>query len=105
MSLEPNHVVLQNDVPKKLRLREPKIIEKEIRDPATGRVKRVSGVEFLVTVEDGRPVSKTYTALSHKHAVQLKELWDAGLLESNDVIITRHGTGYLTEYAIELVPI
>jgi len=103
LSLLGNYVKLEPDKPKTLRLSNPRIVEKVIRDPKTGRLKTVKALEFDVTEEDGIPVSKVFSTLSEKLATQLWTLWESSILSEHKVQIIWHPRDYATEYEVRVI--
>ena len=95
-----NYVVLPPDTPKKLKLSDPRIEERIIRDPKTGMLKTVKALVFKCTEEDGKPVNKTFSTLSRKLAQMLMALWERRRTDYIYVEIIRHPADYATEYEV-----
>lgn len=104
MTLE-NYVKLVPGVEKVLRFKPEsfRIEPRQIRDPVTKAFKGVRAGVADVTEEDGKPVTKTYSTLSEKHAAQLGVLHDNGQLYHYKIGLTVRGSGYGREYQIRLI--
>ena len=98
-----NYVVLEPGKPKRLRLTNPRIEERIIRDPKTGRIKTVRALVFDCIEEDGRPVSKQFSTLSEKLATVLWSLWEQGVLKDHVVEIVWHPMDFATEYEVRVL--
>ena len=103
MSVLGNFVKLVPNEPKRLRLKNPRIEERIIHDPKTGRVKRVRAWVADCYEEDGIPVSKTFSTLSEKLASTLQALHDAGMLEDRLIEIVWRPMDYATEYEVRVL--
>jgi len=95
-----NYVILPPDTPKKLKLTDPRIEERVIRDPKTGMLKTVKALVFRCLEEDGRPVNKVFSTLSVKLAKMLMALWERRRADYIYVEIIRHPADYATEYEV-----
>jgi len=100
MSILGNFVRLVPDKPKRLKLTRPRIEERIIRDPKTGRTKVVRALVFDVLEEDGLPVSKIFSTLSEKLAAQLLAIWEHRRADYIDVTIIWHPRDFATEYEV-----
>jgi len=98
-----NYVKLVPDKGVRMHLSNPRIVERTIKDPKTGRVKTVRALEFDVTELNGVPVSKTFSTLSEKLAQQLMALWETGILKERPVEIVWHPRDFATEYEVRVV--
>jgi len=65
-----NFVMLSPGVQKELHFSDHKIEPRVITDPLTKAQRKVESLLFIVDVEDGRSVSRTYSILSQKHAAE-----------------------------------
>ena len=99
MALE-NYVKLQPGVEMVLMLSNPRIEERVIIDPVTKREKTVKAWVADVTEQNHIPVSKTYSTLSEKHAAQLQQLFDTGVLPGRRTGITKYPRGLATQFTI-----
>ena len=99
-----NFVRLPRDAEKVMKFAEGswRIEEATITDPVTKQPKRVRKAVLDVTEEDYRPVTKVFSTLSDKLAVQLKQMHDTGDLYRYHVGITWHPRGYATEYTVRV---
>lgn len=66
-----NWVMLSPGVEKRLRFSDHVLRKKTITDPVTKRPKEVESLEFIVSMEDGSPVSRTFSIVSQKLAGEL----------------------------------
>jgi len=66
-----NWVILSPGVEKRLRFSDHVIRRKTITDAATKRPKEVEALEFIVSMEDGVSVSRTFSVVSQKLAGDL----------------------------------
>jgi len=105
MSLLANYIRLEPEKPKLLKLSNERIEERVITDPKTKRTKTVRALVYNCTEEDGRPVSKIFSTLSEKLALQLHALWERRTHDYIKVRITRHPRDYATEYTVEPIEI
>jgi len=100
MSVLANYVQLVPNQPKRLKVKNMRIEERQITDPKTKLPKTVRALVFDVYEEDGVPVSKTFSTLSEKLAQQLKALYENGVLENKTLVITWRPRDYATEYEV-----
>ena len=100
MSIIANYVVLPPNKPKRLKLTDPHIEERTIRDPKTGMLKTVKALVFKCIEEDGVPVNKVFSTLSVKLARMLMALWERRPGDYIYVEIVRHPMDYATEYEV-----
>jgi len=98
-----NYVKLVPGVPKRLRFKECKIVEKTVRDPKLGIILPKRAYVCIVTEEDGRPVNKLFSTLSEKLAIQLEQLRRAGILYDRIIEIVWHPRDYATEYEVRVL--
>ena len=98
-----NYVKIEECKPKRLRMKNPRIIEKVIRDPKTKMLKHVRALELDVYEEDGRPVQKIFSTLSEKLATILWSLHQQGLLEDHLIEIHKIGRDYAVEWEVRVL--
>jgi len=103
MTLE-NYVRLEKDVEKVLRFKPEsfRIEPREITDSVTEKKRTVNAAVVDVTMEDGRPITKTFSTLGEKLATQLKTAHDNGTLYRYRVGVTMRGEGFGREYTLRL---
>lgn len=100
-----NYVKLVPNVEKRLRIKDGsfRIEDRLITDPITKLQKTARAAVVTVTSEDGIPVTKTFSTLSEKLASQLQALHLNGDLYKYTIAIKKHGSGFTTEYSVNLV--
>jgi len=103
MGVLSNYVELPPNTPVRLRLKNPRIEERQIRDPKTGIVKTVRALVFDVYEKDGVPGSWIFSTLSEKLATQLMALWQTGILQNHAVEIVRIPRDFATEYEVRVI--
>ena len=96
MKLIPN-------APKRIRVDNPRIEDHTRKDPITGLVGTRKAYVLDVTEEDGVKVSKTFSTLADKLAVQLKQLENLGQLRGRLIEVVWHPRGYATEYELRVI--
>ena len=99
-----NYVKLTPGVPSRLHFADHAIVKKTITDPDSHRVKEVSALEFVVYRENGQAVSKSYSILSEKHALDFERYLKDKSYRMFDFAITVYGKGYLAVYSVEPKP-
>jgi len=100
MSLLANYVKLIPEQKKCMKLDNPRIEERVVRDPKTGRNKIVRALVFDCLEEDGVATFKTFSTLSEKLATTLYNLWNTGELKRKRVCIVWHPRDFATEYEV-----
>ncbi len=103
MAVLGNFVRLVPDTPVRMRLDNPRIEDRTIRDPKTGRIKMVRALVFDVLELNGVPVRRVFSTLSEKLASQLMALYDAGIIPEHVVEIVWHPRDYATEYEVRVL--
>ena len=99
-----NYVKLTQGVPTRLHFADHAIIKKTITDPDSRRTKEINALEFVVDRENGKVVSKSYSILSEKHALDFRRYLDDKGYRLFDFTITVYGKGYLAVYSVEPKP-
>jgi hypothetical protein len=99
-----NFVVLQDGVPAVMHFRSGQIVEKDITDPLTRQPKRVRVLEFQVDRLGGAATEATFSVTSEKLAQTLMPFVEQGRLASTTFIVTKHGSGFRTEYETQTLP-
>ena len=99
-----NFVKLTPGVPSRLHFTDHAIVTKTITDPLTHRVKEARALEFVVDREDGKVVSKSYSILSEKHALDFARFLEDKGYRLFDFVITVFGSGYQAIYSVEPRP-
>lgn len=100
-----NFVVLETDIPARMHFTEDALSNREITDPATGRAKKITVLEFTVDRLNGEPVTAVFSVTSEKLAQALEPIREGKRYLTLDVVITRNGSGFMTEYRVETIPI
>jgi len=99
-----NYVALAEGVPLRLHFTDDYMVDKDIRDPDTGKTKRVKSLVFFCDTVGGEPSAKTFSVISS----QLAALMEPYLKDKNyrnwDFIITKTGTGFLSRFQVQAVP-
>ena len=96
-----NYVKLTEGVPTRLHFSDHAIVTKTITDPLTHRAKEVKALELVVDRENGAVVSKSYSILSEKHAIDFARYLDNKSYRQFDFVITVYGKGYSAVYSVE----
>ena len=99
-----NFVKLTEGVPTRLHFSDHALIKKTITDPVSGRAKEVNALEFVVDRQDGKVVSKSYSIVSEKHAIDFQRYLADKSYRQFDFVVTIFGKGYLATYSIEPKP-
>lgn len=99
-----NYVELEPGIPARMHFADHAFTEKEIRDPATGLPKVVRTLVFQVDRLDREPTGALYSVTSEKLAVQLQPYLEGKRYRDVDFVITRSGSGFLTEYQVRPEP-
>lgn len=86
-----------------VKIEECAIQEVVVRDPLWGRPMPKRRLACLVSQEDGRPVAKVLSTLSEKLALQLWELYRAGVTREHIVCIHKRGEGFAAEFEVEVL--
>jgi len=97
-----NFVKFEEGTPKKLRLTDHRIGPTQIPDPITKKPKVLNVLEFDVSEEDGKPISKQWRVTSEKLAQQLWPFLDGNLYRGKLFTITAQGKGFLREYTVKV---
>jgi hypothetical protein len=71
MAVIENWVILAPGVERRLRFSDHRIVSKVITDPVLKSPKTVQALEFVVSMDDGKPVSKMFSVVSQKLAGEL----------------------------------
>ena len=73
MAVSPiqNWVILSPGVERRLRFSDHRIVTKSITDPVSRGPKTVEALEFTVTMDDGAPVSRSFSVVSQRLAGEL----------------------------------
>ena len=95
-----NFVRLVPNQPKRLKLRNPRIEERQIHDPKTRQLKTVRALVFDCFEEDGVPTFKQFSTLSEKLATILLTLCERRARDYIYVEITWRPRDYATEYEV-----
>jgi len=103
MGVLNNYVTLPPNTPVRMRLKNPRIEERQIRDPKTGLTKTVRALVFDVYELNGTPGHWIFSTLSEKLATQLMALWERGILQEHAVEITRIPRDFATEYEVRVI--
>lgn len=103
MGVLNNYVQLPPNKPVRMRLKNPRIEERQIRDPKTGLTKTVRALVFDVYELDGVPGQWIFSTLSEKLATQLMALWQSGVLQERAVEIVRLPRDFATEYEVRVI--
>lgn len=103
MSEVVNYVQLVNDIPKRLQFSSLHFEDRDAVDPVSGMPKIIRVIVGMVTSEDGVPVSKTYSSTSSKLNSQLAKFISDFSLPGKIFVITKTGTGYLTQYQLQVL--
>ncbi|MDR7492445.1 MAG: hypothetical protein QN122_13490 [Armatimonadota bacterium] len=107
---EPEQDLLQNFVrlepgeSKRLHFVDHAIAPRDIRDPVTGLVRPVRTLVFIVDMEDGVPVQKTFSVTASRLAAEFAPFLTDRLYRAFDFVITKHGSGFGTTYTVVRVP-
>jgi hypothetical protein len=64
-------VILTPGVETRLRLSDHRIVTKQITDPVSKAPKTIEALEFTVTSQEGKPVSRSFSVASQKLAGEL----------------------------------
>lgn len=93
-------VVLEPGRPVRLRARSARMETRDIRDPATERLKSADALVLDVYEVDGQPRETTLSLLSFKAQSALAPLINSGEAFRRELEITRRPRGFATEYEI-----
>lgn len=99
-----NYVKLQPGIPKRLHFTSHAIVDNDITDKLTGLVIKKTQLMFVVDREDGLAVSKTFSTLAERLAVQLLPDLENKDYINKEYVITMFGTGYQTRYSLDVRP-
>ncbi len=100
MSTLGNFVTFTINVPRRIRILNPRMETITIRDPTTDQPKQVQSKVYDVVEEDGVIVAKKLSVIAEKLAAQLTPYDRDPRLRDILFSITKRGTGFLTEYTV-----
>lgn len=103
MSVLGNYVDLTPGRPKKLKISSYHKDVIDLKDPTSGQVKPVNRLVCLITREDDKEVSKTFSITSEKLAQMIFPGLQKDLHLEKEVRIIMTGKGFLKEYSVEWV--
>lgn len=98
-----NYVELLPGIPTRLHFTDDYLIERDIAVPETGKTKRINSLVFQVDELDGEPASRTLSVLSKKLWAQLEPFLAGKRYLEYDFIITRSGSGFLTDFQLQTI--
>ena len=99
-----NFIRLEPGVPAVIHAVADRIINRDIADPLTGVDKTITLMEFDVDELNGKPVNATWSVTSEKLAQQLQPLTVGKQYLTLNLIVTKNGTGFQTEYTVTTSP-
>lgn len=99
-----NYVMLEQDVPARVHFYDHHIESRTITDPQTGGPSVRNVLVFEVDSLNGRPCVARYSTMAEKHALQFKPYLDTKSYRNFDFLITKHGSGYRTDYTLQVIP-
>ena len=100
MSLLKNYIKLKPEEKVCMRLENPRIEERIVHDPKSGRITIKRALVFDVTEVNGEPIHSQFSTLSEKLATTLYSLWESGELKNKRVCIIWHPRDFATEYEV-----
>lgn len=104
MSIDNGIVVLPDNIPVNLRFSSIKVTPSERKDRATGHIATVNRYSAQVIELNGQKVLTVYDTLSEKLGNKLLPYANDPALSRRVFTITKSGSGYLTEYSLEVSP-
>jgi hypothetical protein len=104
MAVLENYVKLVSGIPKRLHFKDHAFTIRRIRDPASGFIKNVQVLEFLVDWEDGAPVEKIFSVIQSKLAAALQPYLEGKRYRDYLFTITKIGEGFTAEFRVEAIP-
>lgn len=103
MSVLGNYIDLIAGVPKLLKISRYYMDVIDMKDPESKEIKPVNRLVCIVTREDGKDVSKTFSITSEKLAQMIMPGLKKDLYKEKEVRLIMTGRGYLREYSMEWV--
>jgi len=103
MSVLGNYIDLITGVPKLLKISRYYMDVIDMKDPESKEIKPVNRLVCIVTREDGKDVSKTFSITSEKLAQMIMPGLKKDLYKEKEVRLIMTGRGYLREYSMEWV--
>jgi len=99
-----NFITLASGVPAAMHFVDAQKVDRDITDPATGKVKTLTTYQFVVDELNGEVVTATFSVTSEKLAAQLDPYVRSGRLQDMVFTITKHGLGFTTSYEVDVRP-
>ena len=99
-----NFVTLQTGIPARMHFTQDVIMPREITDPATGQAKTIRVLELSVDTLNGSPVDAVFSVTSEKLAQALLPFTEGKRYLTLDIVLTRSGSGFMTEYELTTLP-
>ena len=96
-------LVPQLGIPVTVKLRNARTEQRVITSSDDGQKKTVPALLFDVVEKDGKPASSLYSVVSKKHAAAFRPYLDDGSYVSKTFRITKKGTGFNTEYQLQVL--
>lgn len=99
--LMTNYVKLVSGVPTRMHFSDDYIVERDIQDPETGRIKRIRGLVLWVDRLGAKDCGKSFSVLSEKLRTQLEPFLKDKLYQKYEFIITEMGAGFYKDWTVE----
>ena len=100
---QANYIILETNVPTRVRVKGARQQDRPIRDPDTGKGKVVNVLVLDVTELNGQPMEKELSFTSFKAQQSLSPLINSGELFRKILEVTYRAKGYATEYEFRLL--
>ena len=99
-----NYVRLAPGIPTRMHFSDDYIVDRWIREPESGRDKRILGtLIFYVDELEGAPASRSFSILSAKLRATFEPYLPERRYRGYDVIITQQGEGFLKDWNVQFI--
>lgn len=98
-----NYIELAEGIPTRMHFTDHYFVERLIYDPTISAKKPIKSLVFWCDEVNGEPAPRSFSIVSDKLARQFSPYLPGELFKSYDFIITKRGTGFLTEYSVESI--
>ncbi len=100
---QTNYIVLEPNVPARVRVKAAQLQDRPIRDPDTNQAKMISVLVLSVTELNGQALEKELSFTSFKAQQMLAPLINSGELLRKVLEVTYRPAGRLTQYEFRLL--
>ena len=99
-----NYIALEEGIPLRLHFTDDYLVDRDITDPQTQKVKRIKSLVFWVDEVNGQPASKSFSVVSQALAAKLQPYLAGKNYAGWTFVITKNGSGFTASFKVEAIP-